>query len=158
MVKRSRRMSNSDINTIVADLNRWALGELGSKLTWAVLVGRFGFSRQSLQAKPEIKAAYLSAKQALSGGIVKTKQQATEEVANLRVEVASLKLELDIYKNKEQKWLKRWQKIAFHIRQRGIQMSNVDKILIDDSNLPSNTETAKILKPFDKDLPPSGRL
>lgn len=158
MAKRSRRMSNSDINTIVADLNRWALGELGSKLTWAILVGRFGFSRQSLQAKPEIKAAYLSAKKALSGDIVKTKQQATEEVANLRVEIASLKSELDIYKNKEQTWLKRWQQIAFHIRQKGIQMSNVDQIPIDDSNLPSNTETAKILKPFDKDLPPSGRL
>ena len=37
MVKRFRRMSDSDINTIVADLDRWALGELGSKLTWAVL-------------------------------------------------------------------------------------------------------------------------
>ncbi|BDR46202.1 hypothetical protein IPCEC42_45130 [Escherichia coli] len=50
MVKRFRRMSDSDINTIVADLDRWALGELGSKLTWAVLEERFGFSRQSLQA------------------------------------------------------------------------------------------------------------
>ena len=46
MVKRFRRMSDSDINTIVADLDRWALGELGSKLTWAVLEERFGFSRQ----------------------------------------------------------------------------------------------------------------
>ena len=61
-------MSDSDINTIVADLDRWALGELGSKLTWAVLEERFGFSRQSLQAKSEIKAAYDNAKRALSGG------------------------------------------------------------------------------------------
>ena len=51
MAKRFRRMSDSDINTIVADLDRWAMGELGSKLTWAVLEERFGFSRQSLQAK-----------------------------------------------------------------------------------------------------------
>ncbi|MEH9240134.1 hypothetical protein RAF34_24015, partial [Klebsiella pneumoniae] len=73
MAKRFRRMSDSDINTIVADLDRWAMGELGSKLTWAVLEERFGFSRQSLQAKSEIKAAYDNAKRALSGGLVKTK-------------------------------------------------------------------------------------
>ncbi|HBB9679218.1 TPA: protein kinase, partial [Escherichia coli] len=78
MAKRFRRMSDSDINTIVADLDRWAMGELGSKLTWAVLEERFGFSRQSLQAKSEIKAAYDNAKRALSGGLVKTKEQATK--------------------------------------------------------------------------------
>lgn len=33
MVKRFKRMPDSDINTIVADLDCWALGELGSKLT-----------------------------------------------------------------------------------------------------------------------------
>lgn len=66
-------MSESDIKTIVRDLDRWALGELGSKLTWAMLEDRFGFSRQSLQAKAEIKAAYDNAKTALSGGLIKTK-------------------------------------------------------------------------------------
>lgn len=53
MVKRFRRMSDSDMNTIVADLDRWALGELGAKLTWTVLEERFGFSRQS--PKPSLK-------------------------------------------------------------------------------------------------------
>lgn len=48
MVKRFRRMSDSDINMIVADLDRWAMGDLGSKLTWGLLEERFGFSRQSL--------------------------------------------------------------------------------------------------------------
>ena len=75
MAKRFRRMSDSDINTIVADLDRWAMGELGSKLTWAVLVERFGFSRQSLQAKSEIKAAYDNAKRALSGAWLKQKNK-----------------------------------------------------------------------------------
>lgn len=51
MAKRFRRMSDSGINTVVTDLDRWALGELGSKLTWAVLEERFDISRQSLQAK-----------------------------------------------------------------------------------------------------------
>lgn len=158
MVKRFRRMSESDINMIVVDLDRWALGELGSKLTWAVLEERFGFSRQSLQAKSEIKAAYDSAKRALSGGLVKTKEQATKEAEELHVEVERLKIELQAYKRKEELWLRRWQQIAFHIRQKGIQMGSIDKKLPDGTELPSNTETAQILRPFDKEIPPSGRV
>ena len=158
MVKRFRRMSDSDINTIVADLDRWALGELGSKLTWAVLEKRFGFSRQSLQTKSEIKAAYDNAKQALSGGLIKTKEQATKEVKELQVEVDRLKTELEAYKRKEAQWLRRWQQIAFHVRQKGIQMMDVDKAPLEGVELSSNTETAKILRPFDKEIPPSGRI
>lgn len=158
MVKRFRRMSDSDINTIVADLDRWALGELGSKLTWAVLEERFGFSRQSLQAKSEIKAAYDNAKRALSGGLVKTKEQATKEAEELQVEVDRLKAELDACKRKEELWLRRWQQIAFHVRQKGIQTASVDKAPPEGAALPSNTETAQILRPFDKEIPPSGRV
>ena len=158
MVKRFRRMSDSDINTIIADLDRWALGELGSKLTWAVLEERFGFSRQSLQAKSEIKAAYDNAKRALSGGLVKTKEQATKEAEGLQVEVAPLKAELNAYKRKEERWLCRWQQIAFHVRQKGIQMASVDKAPSEEGVLPTKTETDKILRPFDKEIPPSGRV
>lgn len=158
MKKRFSRMSESDIKTIVRDLDRWALGELGSKLTWAMLEDRFGFSRQSLQAKPEIKAAYDNAKTALSGGLIKTKEQATKEAEQLQVEVARLKAELEAYKRKEELWLRRWQQIAFHVRQKGIQMASVDKQPPEGAELPSNTETAKILKMFDKEMPPSGRV
>ena len=158
MKKRFSRMSESDIKTIVRDLDRWALGELGSKLTWAMLEERFGFSRQSLQAKSEIKAAYDNAKEALSGGLVKTKEQATKEAEQLQVEVARLKTELEAYKRKEELWLRRWQQIAFHVRQKGIQMASVDKQPPKGAELPSNTETAKILKIFDKEIPPSGRV
>lgn len=34
---------------------------------------------------------------------------------------------------------------------------SVDKAPLEGVELPSNTETAKILRPFDKDIPPSGR-
>ena len=158
MVKRFRRMSGSDINTIVADLDRWALGALGSKLTWAVLEERFGFSRQSLQAKSEIKAAYDNAKRALSGGLVKTREHATKEAQDLQVEVDRLKAELEAYKRKEEAWLRRWQQIAFHVRQKGIQMVSVDKAPPGSVELPSHTETSEILKSFDKKIPPSGRF
>lgn len=158
MMKRFRRMSDSDINMIVSDLERWAMGEVGSKLTWAMLEKRFSFSRQSLQAKSEIKAAYDIAKRALSKGLVKTRGQAAKEAKELQVEIDRLKTELEAYKLKEEHWLRRWQQIAFHIRQMGIQMINVDKIPQEGAMLPSHTVTAQILKPFDKEIPPSGRL
>lgn len=158
MVKCFRPMSDSDIHTIVADLNRWTLGEFGSKLTWAVLDERFGLSRQSLQTKSEIKAAYDNAKRALSGELVKTKEQATKEAEGLQVEVDRLKAELDAYKRKEELWFRRWQQLAFHVRQKGIQMASVDKAPAEGVELPSNTEIAQILRPFDKEIPPSRRV
>jgi len=158
MAKHFRRMTESDINTIIADLDRWALGQLGSKLTWAVLEERFSFSRQSLQAKPEIKAAYDHAKQALSGGLVKSKEQTTKDNESLICELERLKLELEDYKRKELLWKVRWQQIAFHIRQKGIQVQAVDKPMPEGADKPTERETATILRPFDKEIPPSGRV
>lgn len=157
MVKRFRRIADNEIRTIVAELDKWALGQLGSKLTWSKLEERFGFSRQSLQAKPEIKAAYTTAKHALSGGLVKTKEQATKQNEDYLIEIKRLNSELEAFRQKEQAWMRRWQQIAFHIRQKGIQMSSVDLTPGSKADLPANTETAKILRPFDKKIPPSGR-
>ena len=42
-----RHISNEDITSIVRELDKWAMGELGSKLTWQILVDKFGFSRQA---------------------------------------------------------------------------------------------------------------
>jgi len=158
MTKRTRRMSNTDIQSIIADLDRWAAGQLGSKLTWAILEQRFNFSRQSLQAKPEIKAAYDYAKSQLAGGLVKSREVAVKENEEIQRENERLKLELADYKRKEILWKQRWQRIAFHIRQRGIQVHQVDAPLSDKvTRLPTEKETEKCLKRFDKEIPPSGR-
>lgn len=157
MAKRFRRITDSDIKIIVSELDKWALGQLGSKLTWQYLEERFSFSRQSLQAKPEIKAAYDNAKHALSGGLVKTKEQTSKENEELIVEINRLKTELASHKAKEELWMRRWQQIAFHVRQKGIQMSDVDKATRDSEELPSKTQTAQILRPFEREIPPSGR-
>lgn len=157
MAKKFRRMSDSDISSVVSELDHWALGDFGSKLTWSILEQRFGFSRQSLQAKSQIKAAYGVAKKSLSGGLVKTREQATKQNDELLIEISRLRLELEAYERKEELWLKRWQQIAFHIRQKGMQMSSVDNSPPKGSDLLCKTEALKILKPFDKDIPSSGR-
>lgn len=158
MSERFRRMANSDIASIVLDLDRWAAGQLGSKLTWAILEERSGFSRQSLQAKPEIKAAYDLAKLALSGGLVKSREQAVKDNDELQREIDRLKLEIKEYQRREGLWKLRWQRIAYHIRAKGIQMHEIDKQTDSINGLPTEQEAAKIIRPFDKDIPPSGRV
>ena len=152
------RMTESDIKLVVKELEGWAKGEKESKLTWGLLEKRFDFSRQTLEAKGPIKAAYLIAKKSLSEGVVRTKDELEENNSSLTFEVERLKVELENYKQKEMLWMRRWQQIAFHIRQKGIQMSTVDREVSAESELPSKIDTDKIVKPFDKKIPPSGRV
>lgn len=158
MVKRTRRMSESDMKSIISELDRWALGQLGTKLSYKVLAKSVGFSRQTLQAKSEIKAAFDNAKAALRGGLVKSKEMTSIENDELICELQRIKLELEEYKHKEVLWMQRWQRIAFHLRQKGTQVSDVDKPIPDGGDKPTERQTANVLRPFDKDIPPSGRV
>lgn len=158
MPKRFKRMTRSDIKAVVADLDRWASGQLGAKLTWALLEERFGFSRQSLEAKPEIKAAYDQAKKALSGGLVKSRKQAAAENDELQRQIERLELQIAEYERREYLWKQRWQRIAYHIRLKGIQMDAIDRPVSLKDDLPGERETANILRPFDKEIPSSGRI
>lgn len=151
-------MTEVDEQRIIRELNKWALGHFGSKLTWAILEDRFKFSRQSMQAKPQIKAAYDVAKQSLSNGEVTSKEILDITVDELKTEIESLKIQISFFQEKELKWKKRWQQIAYHIRQKGIQMSDVDKSVQGEADLPSHTETKKILNELDKEIPFSGRI
>ena len=151
-------MTEVDEQRIIRELNKWALGHFGSKLTWAILEDRFQFSRQAMQAKPAIKAAYDVAKQSLSKGEVTSKEDLGKTVEELKIEVELLKIQLSSFQVKEIKWKKRWQQIAYHIRQKGIQMSDVDKPVHPETALPSQTTTEKTLNEFDKEIPFSGRV
>jgi len=158
MISRFRRMQESDITSIVNDLDRWASGQLGSKLTWALLEERFVFSRQSLQAKSEIKAAYDLAKKALAGGLVKSRQKFAKDSEEQQREIDRLKLEVLEFKRRETLWKQRWQRIAYHIRAKGIQMNDIDKPTGSSKSLPTENEVAKIIRTFDKEIPESGRV
>lgn len=158
MSNKFQRMTEQDEARIIRELKKWALGHFGSKLTWAILEDRFKFSRQSMQAKPTIKAAYDVAKQSLSKGEVTSKETLDKTVDELQAEIESLKIQISSFQDKELKWKKRWQQIAYHIRQKGFQMSDVDKPVHPETALPSHTTTEKTLKEFDKEIPFSGRI
>lgn len=158
MSNKFQRMTEQAEERIILELNKWASGHFGSKLTWAILEDRFKFSRQSMQAKPQIKAAYDVAKQSLSKGKVTSKEDLDKTVDELKTEIESLKKQIEFFQEKELRWKKRWQQIAYHIRQKGIQMSDVDKPASDNSKLPSYTEAEKVLKELDKEIPFSGRI
>ncbi|WP_213071515.1 protein kinase [Acinetobacter wuhouensis] len=151
-------MTEQDEARITRELNKWAMGYLGSKLTWAILEERFKFSRQSMQAKPAVKAAYDVAKRSLSKGEITSKEVLDKTVDELNAEVAALKIQISNFEEKEKKWKKRWQQIAYHIRQKGIQISDIDKPVHPETALPSHTTTEKTLKEFDKEIPFSGRI
>lgn len=150
-------MSESQEAEIIRELKRWGNGELGSKLTWQILADTFGFTRKALSDKPNIKAAYGTAKSNLRDGIAVTKEEALEEAESLNFELQSLNKQLENYKEKEAQWQQRWQRIAYHIRKKGIQVSSVDKPIPDGGRVPNKKSTADILRPFDKQIPPSGR-
>lgn len=158
MSNKFQRMTEQDGARIIRELNKWAMGHFGSKLTWAILEDRFKFSRQSMQAKPAIKAAYDVAKQSLSKGEVTSKEVLDKTVYELKAEIEALKIQISSFQEKELKWKKRWQQIAYHIRQKGIQMIDVDKLVHSETALPSHTTTEKILKDLDKEIPFSGRI
>lgn len=160
MRSKFQRMTEYDERKIIQELRKWALGHFGSKLTWAILEDRFKFSRQAMQAKPEIKAAYDVVKQSLSksNGTVISKEAVEQSNAELQVEIKKLKKQIADYQEKEERWKRRWQQIAYHVRQKGFQMIDIDKPAPNEASLPSHTETEKLLKDLDKEIPFSGRI
>jgi hypothetical protein len=153
-------MTDHDIRLIVRDLDRWALGERGSNLTWALIVESSSFSRQTLNAHPKIKAAYDAAKKALrDGGIGKLRVEAVADNESLIAEVARLREAVSTYEEREIKWKARWQRMAYHIRAKGYQVSHIDRPLPDKpGKVPSEREGSDILRDFDQAIPPSGRV
>ncbi|UWE15672.1 hypothetical protein [Herbaspirillum huttiense] len=154
-----KRISASNAEAILADLAKWAAGDIGVKLTWAILEERHGFSRQALQAKPEIKAAYLVAKKNLASGRAELKRdQAVSELSrDALMELECLREQLREYERKEALWKIKWQQIAYHVRARGMQVSKVDAPIPEGAAPPSEQETAEILHIFNEKIPASGQ-
>jgi len=145
------RMSSALEEKIVEDLQQWGQGNRGAELTWEVLVEAYGFSRQTFNQKPSIKAAYTLAKKALAGGLGRSRADSDAQIKMLTDKMALLEERVREHERREGLWRERWQRIAFHIRQAGVQVHQMDRP--SGPNPPSERETAKILRPFDKPLP-----
>lgn len=153
-MKTSRRMQSSDLSHVIIELSKkWATGVYGNHLTWSALENQFGFTRQTLQSKPNIKAAYDYAKKALSKGLV----GARDENSALTLRIAELEARVKFYEHQEELWRKRWQQIAFNLRLHGESFSSHDKKTKIQLHF-SNSVADKIIAPFDKPIPPSGRV
>lgn len=155
---RGRRMSIADIRSIVRELDCWAKGERTGDLSWGLVEEYSGFTRQALNARPEIKAAFGTAKAGLKGGLAKARMDAVADNASLIAENHRLKTEIGLHIAREAGWKARWQRIAYHIRAKGIQVSHVDRPLPGGAKGPSERDAESILKVFDIDIPPSGRV
>lgn len=152
-----KRLSTADVTMIVRELERWRDGQLGAKLTWAILESTYGYSRQALQAHPRIKLAYSAAKEALRGGLVRSRAEYSEELAELRATAETLQASLDNYKVREKEWQKRWQRIAFHLRNKGLNVTEIESNIPGNCSPPTGKETESILLPFDKPMLSTGR-
>jgi hypothetical protein len=159
MSKFGKRMDPGDVKAIVRELDRWALGELGSGLRWKTLEDQFGFTRQALNARLEIKVAFDAAKASLAGGLAAKQKNAAKNADELVLRVEQLERELQVYKDREAKWLLRWQQIAYNVRARfGTQMSLIDAPSNLKDGLPNLRAADSILKPLDTPIPPVGTM
>lgn len=126
MAKRAPKMTASDIQYALKELDAWRDGGRGSKLAWNLLEKSIGFSRQTLCTKPEIKSAYDIAKSALAKGLRPRRPKDGDFIED---RVRHLKSELDRYKQLEADWLERWARIAYHCRGKGFSIDDFDKPL-----------------------------
>ncbi len=53
---------------------------------------------------------------------------------------------------------KRCHRITSYIRQKGMQVQAIDRDIAEGADAPTERETSNILRPFDKEIPPSGRV
>ncbi len=159
MSKFAKRMDAGDVKAIVKELDRWALGEFGSGLRWKTLEDQFGFTRQALNARLEIKVAFNAAKASLAGGLAFKQKNAVRDAGELVLKIEQLEREVHAYKVREAKWLLRWQQIAYNIRARfGAQMASVDVSGGSRDGLPNHRQTEAILRPLDLPIPPVGTM
>lgn len=125
------------------------------KFTWRLVEEKFGFTRQALQAHLDIKAAYDIAKKQVTMNRQSAKtgdlSLIDEEVVNT---LRSLQKKIEVLENLEILWKRRWYRIAYNIRQQGIQMVDIDKpVPVGHEAIPAKTVN-KILNAFDGDIPP----
>jgi len=127
-IRANVKLSERKAAGIIAELERWRDGELGTKLTWERIEAFSGFTRQALSRHPLIVTAYQTAKGALATPHRRSRSRSrNEELLYLDQTIEDLRAELRRYELLEQKWLERWQCIAYHCSRRGLNIDEFDR-------------------------------
>lgn len=149
-----RKMTEGDIGSILLFLEDYTPET--NVLHWKDVEEHSKFTRQTLQAHPRIKEAYLSAKSRLAEAR-NTKYSATASFAlapEFEEQIKALYKRIETLEHQHELWRRRWYCIAYHIRNAGVQMFNIDKPVPIGSPPMSATDVRKILEKFDQDIPP----
>jgi hypothetical protein len=144
------RIDQETENSIVLELNKWRDGHYGPKLRWENIEEKFDFTRQAMGANTEIKNAWKKAKKELSGDGSLTIEELKAKIIKLENDIKGHKKDAEQHKQKESLWIARWQRIAFHIKGKGIELYDVDKPIKDMSD-------DDVISIFDKPMQPTGR-
>jgi len=149
-----RKMTEGDVVAIVEFLESYRSDE--NVIRWQDVEAFSKFTRQALNAHPKIKAAYRSAKDRLADA--RQVESSPAPVCGVSAEIAeemeSLRKKIAVLEHQQVLWRRRWYCIAYHIRQQGIQMFNVDRPVPIGSPPLSEKEVRRLLEDFDQDIPP----
>jgi hypothetical protein len=146
------RLSDDAKQEIIDEIRRYGRGEAGPKLTWPKIVEFSGFSKPTLSRHPEIRREFEAAKEALRNAPPNRVHDA-DDFGEMQAELERLRKRVHELEAQQARWKARWQRIAYNIRQSGMQMHLIDRPA--DGDGPSEKETEQILRPFDKEIPPT---
>jgi len=129
-IRANSKISERKALEIIAELERWRDRELGVKLTWERIESFSGFTRQAMSRHAKIMLAYQDAKRSLAeAGTPSRSRSRGDEREYFDQTVKNLRSEIRRYETLEQRWLQRWQRIAFHCARRGLSIDDLDKPL-----------------------------
>lgn len=103
----TRYISESLEQQIIALLDEWATGELGTALSWAKLEKSFGYSRQALSGNRAIKNKFDEAKAALRNRkkSVAVQNARLDELEALKNENLKLSIQVQEFEKRFMRWM-----------------------------------------------------
>ncbi|QKE61872.1 hypothetical protein HNE05_00295 [Aquipseudomonas campi] len=151
-----KRISNRDVQRVVKFLAALPDNRKIFKVTWAMIAEYAGLSRQSLQANAEIKKAYHLAKQAFvarSNSRLR-KRSSNKGCQDLINENVALQARIAELEKRDSFWRVRWYTIAYNVRQHGLQMERIDRVVPFTGEAMKQQEIQKILDDWNEPIPP----
>jgi hypothetical protein len=141
-VRTGDRLQPNDIGRIVADLKDWSK----PKITWNMVVSAVEgllkprrFSRQALQAHPEIYRAYAKAKRRLRNGLpLEKRKPLAERIAAREAENRRLRAENDVLLEMFVKWL-------LNAKKNRVRLEQLDEPLL-PARLPSDVRDTEVVR------------